>query len=218
MRKRISLMILDDHDVVRVGLEACLKRYPEFEIIGSFAHSTQLLGVFRKQLPDVLLMDFSLGSNEVDGLNLIQSINVRYPECKVLVLSSVDLVGTINLMLRAGARGFFSKSQPVEALAGAIHCVHAGRVYLTVKMMSEMNLLLSSDIKLEEGQKLDPYSRLSPREREVVRCCLDGMSTSQIAEKFSRSIKTVSTQKKAAFQKLGINTDRELFLLNSKLE
>ena len=218
MKKRISLMILDDHDVVRVGLEASLRRYPEFEIIGSFAHSTQLLSVFRERLPDVLLMDFSLGSDEVDGLNLIQSISVRYPECKILVLSSVDLVGTINLMLRAGARGFFSKAQPVDALAGAIRSVHAGRVYLTAKMMSEMDLLLSGDCKRGDGNTLDPYSRLSPREREVVRCCLDGMSTSQIADKFSRSIKTVSTQKKAAFQKLGISTDRELFLLHSKLE
>lgn len=216
MKKRISLMVLDDHDVVRVGLEASLKQYPEFEIIGSFALSAQLLSVFRTRLPDVLLMDFTLGSDEVDGLNLIQSISVRFPECKILVLSSVDLVGTVNLMLRAGARGFFSKAQPVDALAGAIRSVHAGRVYLTAKMMSEMDQLLSG--LQGNGNKLDPYSRLSPREREVVRCCLDGMSTSQIAEKFSRSIKTVSTQKKAAFQKLGISTDRELFLLHSTLE
>jgi CheY-like chemotaxis protein len=70
MKKRISLMVLDDHDVVRVGLEASLKQYPEFEIIGSFALSAQLLSVFRTRLPDVLLMDFTLGSDEVDGLNL----------------------------------------------------------------------------------------------------------------------------------------------------
>ncbi len=191
--------------------------YPDLKITGSYASSQQLLAALRESIPDVLLMDFTLSDNEIDGLNLIQSIRVRYPSCKILVLSASDLPGTINIMLKAGARGFFSKSQPVEALAAAIRTVNAGRIYLTPQVMSELNILLSDTIFKKDVSALDPFAKLSPREREVVRCCLDGMGTKQIAEKFSRSIKTISTQKHAAFQKLGIQTDQELFVLNAKL-
>ncbi|WP_205208289.1 response regulator transcription factor [Chromobacterium haemolyticum] len=215
--KKISIIILDDHDLIRIGLEVKLMAYPDLKITGSYASSQQLLAALRESIPDVLLMDFTLSDNEIDGLNLIQSIRVRYPSCKILVLSASDLPGTINIMLKAGARGFFSKSQPVEALAAAIRTVNAGRIYLTPQVMSELNILLSDTIFKKDVSALDPFAKLSPREREVVRCCLDGMGTKQIAEKFSRSIKTISTQKHAAFQKLGIQTDQELFVLNAKL-
>ncbi|MGR2678916.1 response regulator transcription factor [Chromobacterium haemolyticum] len=225
MQKKISIIILDDHDLIRIGLEVKLMAYPDLKITGSYASSQQLLAALRESIPDVLLMDFTLSDNEIDGLNLIQSIRVRYPSCKILVLSASDLPGTINIMLKAGARGFFSKSQPVEALAAAIRTVNAGRIYLTPQVMSELNILLSdtifkkdvSTLVKKDVSALDPFAKLSPREREVVRCCLDGMGTKQIAEKFSRSIKTISTQKHAAFQKLGIQTDQELFVLNAKL-
>ncbi|OQS41729.1 hypothetical protein B0T45_08325 [Chromobacterium haemolyticum] len=73
MQKKISIIILDDHDLIRIGLEVKLMAYPDLKITGSYASSQQLLAALRESIPDVLLMDFTLSDNEIDGLNLIQS-------------------------------------------------------------------------------------------------------------------------------------------------
>ncbi|MDF0606407.1 response regulator transcription factor [Neisseriaceae bacterium TC5R-5] len=213
-----KIIILDDHDVVRVGLEAALSCYDDLEIIGSYGQSKQLLSALREILPDVLLLDFSLNSADVDGLNLIQSIKVKYPNCKILVISSINMAGTINLILKAGASGFFSKTEEIESLADAIRQLRSGNIYLSAQLMHELDRLPSDKVDEYSGAALDLYADLSPKEQEVVRCCLDGMTVTQIAEKFSRSIKTISTQKQMAYKKLGVSSDRELFLLKSKLD
>ncbi|MDW5415924.1 MULTISPECIES: response regulator transcription factor [unclassified Iodobacter] len=216
MPNKISVVILDDHHVVRIGLEANILQNNDFSLLGSYGTSEQLLTALTENYPHVILMDFSLGIGEMDGLNLIQFINARYPQCKILIVSAIELAGSIALMLRAGAKGVVSKTQPLEQLNHAIRTVALGRTYLTEKVKNELN----RELKYigSDNEVIDPYIALSSKELEVIRCCLSGMKMTDIANKFSKSIKTVSAQKLSAFKKMGVTSDRELFMLNSKLK
>ncbi|STQ90678.1 response regulator transcription factor [Iodobacter fluviatilis] len=215
MNKKVNLMILDDHDVVRAGLETSVLHNDELHLLGSFRLSEQLLVALKNKEPDIILLDFSLGSDEMDGFNLIQYIHSHHPKCKILVVSAIELSGTISLILRAGAKGFFSKTQPLDQLNQAIRTVYLGRTYLSTKIKNETGIRFDPKKKEQDIEVVNPYKNLSIREAEVIRCCLSGMTMTDIAGKFSKSIKTVSAQKLSAFKKIGVNSDRELFILNA---
>ncbi|MGL4602858.1 MAG: response regulator [Iodobacter sp.] len=210
MTDKIKIMLLDDHEVVRAGLMVHLKDLDDIRILGSFSRVADLLAALRQQQPDVLLLDYVLGKDEVDGINLIQSLRAKYPECPVLVVSSMDMSAVSVLLSRAGVSGFVGKSQPLDQLVKAIRLTAYGYSYWPD------NINKSKSVANESGTAdlASMLDVLSPREREVLRCYLDGMTVSEIAHKFSRSVKTISTQKQTALQKLGISSDRDLFRLN----
>jgi len=104
-----------------------------------------------------------------------------------------------------------------------VRTVALGRVHLNAAMAAELSSMLSIDNTETGGDNittdsLTQNSELSPREREVLRCCLDGMSVTEIAEKFARSVKTISGQKQSAFRKLGVRNDSELFKIENQLQ
>ncbi|MEO2217763.1 response regulator transcription factor [Chromobacterium vaccinii] len=208
---RIKLMLLDDHDVVRAGLLSFLSGLDDVEVLGSFGRVVDLVTAMRVQVPEVLLLDYALEKGEMDGLLLIQSIGARFPESRILVISAIDVPAAKSVLQRAGAHGFINKSASSMEIVKAIRVIAYGYPF-----WSEMDSK-AQDTELEPVQRgastESLLEKLSPREREVIRCYLEGMSVSDIAEKFARSIKTISTQKHTAFTKMGIKSDRELFML-----
>ncbi|MEO6919419.1 MAG: response regulator transcription factor [Collimonas sp.] len=222
----LRIALLDDHAVVRHGLVELLSEESDFRVIGAFANSREMMAVLRTKPADLLLVDYALAPDDIEGLNLIRALCIRFPESKILVASAHYSPATIALALRAGARGFVGKNQPLTDLVGAIRTVARGRVYLDPELAIEFAYLLS-DVAVQDAvaeaaseANEDPlihHAELSPREREVLRCCLNGMSVTQVAEKFGRSTKTISTQKQSAFRKLGIRTDNELFKMHRQL-
>ncbi|RFB74321.1 MULTISPECIES: response regulator transcription factor [unclassified Herbaspirillum] len=219
--KAIRIALLDDHAVVRHGLAARLTEESDFEVVGAYAASKDMMSALRALPADILLIDYSLGANDIDGLNLIRALKVRFPDSKILVSSSHYNPATVALAMRAGARGFVGKEQELSELIAAVRSVAVGRVHLNPLMAAEISSMLSSNGSDEEsanGDSLTDNVELSPREREVLRCCLDGLSVTQIAEKFARSVKTISGQKQAAFRKLGVRNDNELFKIQHQLQ
>lgn len=224
----IRVVVLDDHAVVRHGLAARLKQEADIEVSGMFASGREVVQALKDSAVevDILLMDYSLGPAEIDGLNLIRLIRVRYPELKILVASAHHNKATVGLVMHAGARGFVGKEEELSELVRAIRTVAAGGKRLNATLAAEMERdALATDApaptSVVDGNALSALvdrPELSPREREVLRCCLDGMSVSDIAEKFARSIKTISSQKQSAYRKLGIRTDTELFKIKHELE
>jgi DNA-binding NarL/FixJ family response regulator len=219
----VRIALLDDHAVVRYGLAGRLSEEPDFQVVGMFSSSKEMMAALRSTPVDLLLIDYSLGNNDIDGLNLIRALKVRFPASRILVSSSHYNPATVALAMKAGARGFVGKSQELTELIQAIRTVSLGRVHLNNNMAAELSSLLST----EKGESpageepvsdsLSENSELSPREREVLRCCLDGMTVTQIAEKFARSVKTISGQKQSAFRKLGVRNDSELFKIQHQL-
>lgn len=218
--------MLDDHAIVRYGMASRLSTEPYFLIVGNYESSRDMIAGLRKTPADVLLIDYSLGPTEIDGISLIRVLRIKYPKSHILVLSSHYTPDTVTLALRMGARGFVGKGQDLEEVVRAIRTVSGGGIYLNESMAYQLGDA-SIPTPQEVGGRVnakdtdDPLitgSSLSMREREVIRCFLDGMTVGEIAKKFGRSIKTISTQKSTAFRKLGVTSDNGLFKIKHLLE
>ncbi len=226
----LRIALLDDHPLILQGFSSRIASENDFHLVGSYTSSKVMLEALRRESVDVLVMDYSLHKGELDGLNLLRLLRIRFPKIRILVFSSMEMPATVSLVIRNGARGYIGKSQDLEELVSAIRVVAAERVYLTVEVLEELGgVPVASEIPETQGadDEFESEARssgveewqavLSPREQEVIRCCLDGMTVSKIAEKFSRSHKTISGQKQSAFRKLGISNDRELFKVCSMM-
>ncbi|WP_175673296.1 response regulator [Burkholderia ambifaria] len=226
----ISVVILDDHAVVQHGIATYLTANTGIELVASFAKTRDLIRWLESHHADVVLLDYTLGPGEIDGLNLVKLVHTRFPDSRILMISSMDTPATVNMTMRAGALGFVGKAESLGEVARAIRVVANGRQYISSELAARLEFnstaapipgareMTSDDDVLSTPSASSTRPRLSPREHEVLRCFLAGMSVSDIALKFSRSRKTVSAQKQSAFRKLGIRSDAELFASRSMIE
>ena len=206
----IRVALLDDHAVVRLGYEREICSDSRLELVGSFGRSIDLLKALREHtIINVLLLDFALSATDSDGEQLITRLRQSASGMRILVASSHDNPATIALVLRAGAHGFLSKSQPMHDVAPAIYQVARGRRYVPEHLVSVVPHVPLSAANPSDNVPTGT-STMSKREQEVMRCILDGMAVNDVAAKFSRSSKTISNQKQSAFKKLGIRTLAEL--------
>ena len=224
-KKPTRLMILDDHSLVLCGMEIKIQAETDLLLLGSFTRGSALITALREQEVDLVVMDYSLRSGEVDGLNLIRTLKIRFPRLRLLIISSLYVPATVALALRCGASGFIGKELNSGEFVLAIRQVAAGKVYLHPDMLEALQMhevsrldIATSELEVASLDVLARTSELTAREHEVLRCCLDGLSVTHIARKFSRSIKTISTQKQAAFRKLGLRGDNELYKVRYQME
>jgi DNA-binding NarL/FixJ family response regulator len=210
-----TVMLLDDHEMVRQGIELSLSKESDIEVIGSFATARDLLEALSRRLADVVVMDFALAPSDLDGLSLIKALHRRFSSCRPLVVFSHCTPATVSLSLKAGCWGILGKTQNLTDLFTAIRTVAQGRLYLQPSsVLALQDLHAGRDVANKQADlasALQLSSGLTPKEQEVLRCFLDGMSVNSIAAKFSRSASTISTQKQSAYRKLGISSDSELF-------
>lgn len=219
----LRIAVLDDHALIRDALKIRLSLEPDFKVTGVYATSRDLTKGLHTHSTDVLILDYQLDDGEIDGLRLIHSIHTQHPDLRIVIFSSAERPATVNMCIRAGANGFVGKTQETDELLKAVRMAALERIYLAPAMAVELQKLpvpQSTEIDdiFDGDQALADNPELSPKEREVLRCCLEGLSVSQVAMKFSRSRKTISGQKQSAFRKLGIRTDNELFKLQAHLK
>ncbi|EPO6699663.1 response regulator transcription factor [Pseudomonas aeruginosa] len=214
--KTIRIALLDDHAVVRHGLVEAMATETDMQVVGVYGRGRDLIDGLAKSPADLLVLDFSLGPSELDGASLIRAVRVKYPNCHVLVLSAYHEPAIVRLAMRVGARGFVGKSEDMRQLLKAIRQVASGRVYLSPLMTYRLAEAVTSTSPKRAANTLDALVQagLSNREQEVIRCYLAGMTVSDIAKKFNRSLKTISAQKASAFRKLGVTSNNELFKLS----
>lgn len=230
LNQRLRVALLDDHAAILHGLAARLTQERDIDVVGSFSGSQEMIAALQGAPADFLLIDYALGHNDIDGHNLIRLLRIRFPKARIIVTSAHDNQATVTLAIQAGASGFVGKGQNLDDLVTAIRTVAKGDTYLPPDVAAELDsrgaaqqvpqAASSDDLGAEPGdsQILQGNAELTPREREVLRCFLSGMSVAQIAEKFSRSNKTISTQKQAGYRKLGIRSDAEFFQIHHQLE
>nr|WP_315492989.1 response regulator transcription factor [uncultured Pseudomonas sp.] len=218
--KTIRIAILDDHAVVRHGLVSHLAEESSIEIVGVYETSRELIRGMATMPANVLLLDFALGRDKLDGVSLIRALRSRFPDCRILVLSSHHESATVSLALRVGARGFVGKDEGLGSLLKAIRTVASGAIYLSADMSYQVADAARPDESTQMSISDNALQRaaLSAREQEVIRCYLEGMTVTEIAEKFNRSIKTISTQKATAFRKLGVTSNNGLFKIMKTLD
>lgn len=214
-----QIAVLDDHPLIGKAMQYRLAQEPQLDLAGAFAQRQQLMTFLQRHPLDILVLDYMLGEDQLDGLQMVKQLRLHYPQLKILVSSAVEKPAIVQLLLKAGVQGFVGKSHDQEVLIDAIHQICRGKRFLTPDMMLELDKFQESDREMHDylaprqaGDDITLLLReLSPREIEVIRCYLDGLSITQIAGKYARSRKTISGQKQTALRKLGLRSDLELF-------
>lgn len=216
---RLRVAVLDDHPVVRTGLTICLSSELDFELTNAYSCRDALMEGLQARPADVVLLDCMPNTRPSDRSLLIHSVAARYPKTRILVFSAFADLANVSRSLRAGARGFVAKSRPIAELVNAIRIVAQGSVYIGVGRAHRAGQPSLDDSHTPDMQATgDRRGTLSAREKDVIRCYLEGMTVTEIAAKFHRSIKTISSQKSSALRKLGVSSKNDLFKILGYLD
>jgi len=201
----IKLLIVDDHDLVRLGIRRILDDVPEVEVVGEAKGGEDALKMARELKPDVMLMDVLMPG--IGGLEATRRISHLDPEVKVIVVTSCDDDVYPTRLLQAGAAGYLTKGADFNEIVTAIKQVHFGKRYISPEIAQRIALKSFS----KEGAM--PFDQLSERELQIAMMVIDCQKVSGIAESLCLSPKTVNTYRYRIFDKLHISSDVELTLL-----
>src|SRR5215469_15850563 len=199
----ITVLIADDHPVVRQGLAVLLEVQDDIKLVGEAGTGPEAVRLTRQHAPDVLLLDLKLP--ELDGLGVLSQLRAQQASTRVLVLTSAAGPGTPALALQAGAAGFLYKDVDPDALVRAIRSVHDGH---TVLAQEAAGLVTARPAGHARG-----IGALTGRERDVLDLLAAGHSNREIARTLHVSEKTVKTHVSAVLAKLGVADRTQAALL-----
>lgn len=194
MVERISVLIADDHPVVRQGLRAFLELQADMEIVGEASGGEEAVALVQELLPDVVLMDLVMPG--VDGVEATRRIRSVSPATKVIALTSFTDDETVFASVKAGAAGYLLKDVHPQALGDAIRTVHRGEALLHPAIAAKLMQEFAQD---DKRSAKDP---LTEREHDVLRHIARGMSNKEIAAALVLSEKTIKTHVSNILQKL----------------
>jgi two-component system response regulator NreC len=201
----ITVVLADDHGIVRAGLRALLEMQPDMQVVGEAEDAAQAVRLVLDLQPAVLVTDLSMPGGGLESIREISSHNLP---TKVLVLTVHAEERYLLPVLDAGGSGYVRKSSAHTDLLNAIRTVARGEVFLDPA--ATKTLLQGYLGRVRSGDELDFQEVLSEREREVVRLTAEGYSAQQAADQLSLSAKTVETYRHRAMQKLGLTNRAEL--------
>ncbi len=191
--KRIRVLVVDDHHVVRQGLERLLTTAADIEVVGTAANGLEAVAAVGVLMPDVVLMDLSMP--ELDGVEATRQIAARYPSSRVLVLTSFSEQSRILDAISAGADGYLLKHSEPDEITAAVRSVHAGDAPLDPKAARAL---------LDARRSLRETVALSEREREVLLLVRDGLANKQIGRRLGITERTVKAHLTKIFQRIDV--------------
>jgi DNA-binding NarL/FixJ family response regulator len=204
--KRIRVLIVDDHTLVRDGIKALLALATDIEVVGEAANGMEALEKVKEFAPDVVLMDLAMPI--MGGLEATRRIRKEFSGTKVLALTQYDDADYVVPVIEAGAQGFITKMSAFSELATAIQAVYRGESYLSPSAATA--LVEEFQVKRgAEGEK-DPYQQLTNREREVLKLLAEGYTAREIADMLVVSPKTVEWYRTSLMEKLNIHNKTDL--------
>ncbi len=196
------ILICDDQDVVREGLQAILRAAAGLEVVGTASDGAEALELIPSTRPDVVLMDLKMPG--MNGIQATREICTHYPAVRVLVLTTYDADEWVFDAIRSGAAGYLLKDTPREQLIEAIKGTSAGKTHVDPNVAGKLFSQVAQSPAAAESSIAD---RLSEREREVLGLLAHGLSNADIAARLYLSEGTVRNYVSAIFAKLGV-TDR----------
>ncbi len=204
--KKIRVLIVDDHTLVRAGIQALLALVADVEVVGEASNGKEALVKTEQLAPDVVLMDLAMPV--MGGLEATRRIRREFPRIRVLALTQYDDSEYVIPIIEAGARGFVSKMAAFAELASAIQATYRGDSFLSPTAAAA--LVEECQEKTGAEGEQDPYQQLTDREREVLKLVVEGHSAREIAEMLVVSPKTVEWYKTSLMNKLNIHNRTDL--------
>ncbi|MCZ7663237.1 MAG: response regulator transcription factor [Thermoleophilia bacterium] len=204
--KRIAVLIVDDHTLIRDGIQALLALVADVDVVGEAANGREALAKVRELLPDVVLMDLAMPV--MSGFEAIRRIRREFPATKVIALSQYNDSEYVMPAIEAGACGFVTKMAAFSELAAAIHEAQRGDAYLSPSAATALVERCREKSLSDESE--DSYGRLTDREREVLKLVAEGHTVREIADMLVLSTKTVDWCKTSFMRKLAIHNKTEL--------
>jgi len=189
----ITVLLADDHEVVREGLRLALLRSSHMRVVGEASDGETAVSLAERRLPDVIVMDLRMPG--MDGIEATEEIMRRVPEAKVLIFTAYSERALLQRGLESGARGYILKEAPHETLLRAIEKVAAGETFVDPALMAALTATRSGNTDV-----------LTAREREILQLLADGMSNADVAAQLFISQETVKSHVRHILTKLEADT------------
>lgn len=206
--KRLKILLVDDHIVMRTGLRALLERQPDLEVVGECENGRAAVELAATVHPDVVVMD--VGMPLLNGIEATKAIVTEQPQISVVILSMHGDESYVMRALQAGARGYLLKDSAAEDLIGAIQAVSQNKSFFSPKV----SRILSEDYVrvLKQKGAVDSHDLLTDREKEILQLLAEGRTSKEVAASLNISHYTVETHRGHIMQKLNLHNSAELVL------
>ncbi|OGR84196.1 MAG: hypothetical protein A2901_05835 [Elusimicrobia bacterium RIFCSPLOWO2_01_FULL_54_10] len=198
--KKIRVLLVDDHPVVRVGIKASLEVYPGIKIVGEASDGREAVRKAKQLSPDVILMDIHMP--KMSGLEATKIIHKMAPKSKILVHTMYDNHSYVMESIRAGAQGYILKNSPPNELHRAIESVTQGNSFFSSSVTQNVLEEYAGNSKTSGGRRA---TDISPREREVLALIAEGLSNKDAAERLCVSVRTIESHRENIMRKLDLH-------------
>jgi DNA-binding NarL/FixJ family response regulator len=204
--KTLRILIADDHEMVRRGLRATLAEHPGWDVCGEAGTGRQAVELAAELKPDVVVLDLAMP--ELNGLEATRQIRKAAPRAEVLILTVHESENLVREVLTAGARGYVLKTDAGRVLVQAVETLSQHKPYFTAKV-SELVLDQFLNPAPPEAPETG-WSRLTPREREIMQLIAEGKSNKEIADGLGISVRTAETHRMSLMRKLNLHSASEI--------
>ena len=201
-KMQITVLLADDHAVVREGLRVLLEQSADIRVVAEAANGREAVQLAQDLEPDVVLMDITM--RELNGVDATRLVCEKCPATRVVMLSMHSNSEHVFRALEAGAKGFVLKESAGEEVAAAVRAVHSGQSYFSPAITA-----LGSILQSRRG-RASPLDRLSARERQVLQLVAEGRTSAEIALIMNLSPKTIETYRVRLMKKLSVKNVAEL--------
>ncbi len=200
-----TIVIADDHTLIREGVRNLINGFGGFNVIGEAADGISLLKLLKKRLPDMVIMDISMPG--LRGIEATREIHIHYPAVRILILSMHKNHEFLSMSLEAGAHGYLLKEDTSEELLEAINRLRSGHTYLSARVAAELSTEILDICKAPNKKKPDA---LTHREREVLKLISEGYTDRQISGILYISFRTVQRHRFNIREKLKLKHTADL--------
>ncbi len=200
-----TIVLADDHKVVRQGLKALLEAERDFHVMGEASDGLEVVKLVENAKPDVLVVDLMMGG--MNGLEVTRQVSKQLPHTGIIILSMYGNESYVIEALRAGARGYVLKESSSDELVRAVHEAAAGRRYLSSSLSDRA---IETYVQKAKAIELDPYDSLTTREREVLHLVAQDHTSMEIAKQLCISRRTVEIHRANMMRKLNLRTKTDL--------
>ncbi|MGA2230590.1 MAG: response regulator transcription factor [Tepidisphaeraceae bacterium] len=201
----ISILLADDHQIVRAGLRNLFEAEKDMKVVGEAENGRLAVQMARELAPSVVVMDITMP--DLNGVEATRQIVAESPTSRVVALSAHTDRHFVTEALRAGAAGYLPKTSAFDELVGAVRTVAAGKVYLSPGVA---NVVIESYVRGDSSEGRSAFALLSTREREVLQLMAEGQATKEVARTLHVSVKTVETHRAKIMDKLNLHSVAEL--------